>query len=370
MSIKKRALNLLIKPVSSTCNLRCRYCFYADVAANRHMKNYGLMSRETAETIIRRALEEAGQVTFGFQGGEPTLWGLNNFRYFVETVNRLNIEKAQVFYTLQTNGTLLDDEWARFLKENGFLTGLSLDGYKDLHDEKRMDAKGQGCYNKAMKAAAILQKHEAAFNILSVVTSESARHTEKLYRFFKKQGFGYLQFIPCIDDFGSPNTSLTDAQYAQFLKTLFDLWYQDCINGHGISVRYFDNLLCLYDGRPPEQCSMGGVCHVQFTVESDGSVYPCDFYVLDEWKLGGIYKDSFGIMLSSDTAKRFIAGSAGIRGECAGCKWLKLCRGGCKRDREPVINGIPSINRFCQAYKDFFSYSNSRFIELWTRFFR
>jgi len=350
-----RNLTLLIKPASGNCNLRCTYCFYNDVAENRLVKYYGMMSHETAEVIIQRALVEAKQVSFCFQGGEPTLWGLDNFRFFTETVDRLKTNRVAINYAMQTNGVLLNESWAAFLNEHHFLVGLSLDGYKELHDLHRPDS-----YNRVLKAASLLKKAGVEFNILSVVTSETAGHTDKVYRFFQRQGFQYLQFIPCIDDFEHNETNLTVAQYGQFLNSLFSLWYRDCIAGHGISIRYFDNILSMYAGYPPEQCSMNGVCNIQFTIEADGSVYPCDFYVLDHWRLGNVHTDSFQSMLTSDTAKWFIAESASIQEECTNCRWLRICRGGCKRDKEP----IPSSNRFCQTYKTFFEDSHERFIEL------
>ena len=322
------------------------------------------MSRGTAEAIIRQALCETKRVTFAFQGGEPTLWGLENFRFFVETVNRLGMGGAEVCYALQTNGLLISEEWAAFFKEHDFLIGLSLDGYKELHDTNRVDAAGQGSYNRALKAAAVLRKAGVAFNILAVVTSQAARHTEKLYRFYQSQNFKYLQFIPCIDDFGSMETSLTAAEYGTFLKTLFDLWYRGCIKGQGVSIRYFDNLLDVIMGRPPELCSMSGTCPVNFTIEADGGVYPCDFYVLDQWLLGNVQSDSFASMLSTDAAGRFTGESKPLPEECARCRWLMLCRGGCKRDRKPILGGLPSQPRFCQAYKDFFAYSYERFAKL------
>ena len=371
-------LSLLIKPASGACNMRCAYCFYADVAANRHVGDYGMMRRDTAETIIRRGLSEAGHVTFSFQGGEPTLWGLDNFRFFVETAGRLRADLTQanaegppgkgktreaqtsVNYALQTNGILLDEAWAAFFAEHGFLIGLSLDGYKDLHDANRLDAGGRGTYGRALKAAALLRKAGAQFNILSVVTAGSAVRGEKLYRFYQNQNLGYLQFIPCIDDFGSEGRLLDAAGYGRHLKTMFDMWYRDVVAGRGISIRYFDNLLSMYMGYPPELCSMDGACHIQFVVEADGGVYPCDFYVLDQWRLGNVHEDSFGAMLASRTAGRFIAESA-RHPACGRCRWFALCRGGCKRDREPLVEGVPSANRFCEAYKDFFAYSHERF---------
>ena len=359
-----RSLHLLLKPASSACNLRCSYCFYADVSANRPVQNLGMMRRDTAEAIIRRALEEARQITFSFQGGEPTLWGLDNFRFFAETADRLRTGPREIQYALQTNGTLLNEDWAAFFKERGFLIGLSLDGYKELHDANRLDAGGQGSFSRALKAAALLRKAGVEFNILSVVTSPAARHAEKLYRFFQSQNLRYLQFIPCIDDFHSADTRIPGAEYGQFLKALFDLWYQGLTDGHGTSIRYFDNLLRMYMGHPPELCSMSGTCHVQFVIESDGGVYPCDFYVLDPWRLGDVHRDSFTSMLASDAAGRFIAESKSIAKACSNCRWFALCRGGCKRDREPILAENPVTNRFCQAYKDFFHYSHERFAKL------
>ena len=296
---------------------------------------------------------------FGFQGGEPTLWGLENFRFFTQTVDRLNTVRRKVIYTLQTNGTLLDDGWAAFFKEHNFLVGLSLDGYRQLHELNR-----PGSYAGAMRAAALLKKHGVEFNILSVVTAASAGNAEKLYGFYRSHGFQFLQFIPCIDDFGSPKSTLTAPQYANFLKKLFDLWYRGLMADKGSSVRYFDNIVGMLMGYPPEQCSMNGICGIQCVVESDGGVYPCDFYVLDQWKLGNIRTDSFGAMISSGTAKRFIEESGPVPDACAACRWRKLCSCGCKRDREPLHAGQPSANRFCRAYQDFFGYSYERFVKI------
>ena len=354
-----RNLSLLIKPASGSCNLKCGYCFYADVLSNRQAGNLGMMRRDTAERLIGNALKEADQVLFGFQGGEPTLWGPDNFRFFTETVDRLNTGGVKVIYTLQTNGTLLSDDWAAFFRQHNFLIGLSLDGYRQLHERNR-----PGSYAGAMRAAALLKKHGVEFNILSVVTAASAGNVDKLYEFYRQQGFHFLQFIPCIDGFGSAKTTLTPPQYARFLKTLFDYWYRDLMAGKGFSVRYFDNLVDLALGCPPEQCSMNGTCAIQCVVEADGGVYPCDFYVLDQWRLGNVNTDSFGAMISSDRAKQFLLESMPVPEKCAACRWHRLCRCGCKRDREPLIGGRPSANRFCRAYQDFFDYSYERFTGL------
>jgi len=352
-------LNLLLKPASGSCNLKCGYCFYADVQSNRHRGNLGMMRRETVEALIGNAMKEAKQVLFGFQGGEPTLWGLDNFKFFTETVDKLNTDGVKIIYTLQTNGTMINDDWAAFFKRHNFLIGLSLDGPRQLHEANR-----PGSYAGAMRAAALLKKHGVEFNILSVITGESAGQVEKLYSFYKAQGFHYLQFIPCIDDFGSAKTSLTSQQYARFLKAMFDHWYRDLMADRGFSVRYFDNIVDMLMGYPPEQCSLSGTCNIQCVVESDGGVYPCDFYVLDRWKLGNVHTDSFRSMISSDLAQKFVAQSVPVPDACKACRWRQLCHCGCKRDREPLCETQPSANRFCGAYRDFFEYSYERFRKL------
>lgn len=325
------------------------------------------MSRETAETIIRRAFDEAAQVTFAFQGGEPTLWGLDNFRFFVETANKMNVAHKPVYYSFQTNGMLMDEEWASFFYKNQFFVGLSLDGYKDIHDLNRIGPAGKGSFNQVLKAAELLKKHKVEFNILSVVTAGGAKHAVKLYQFYKNQGFRHLQFIPCINDFDSTENRLTAEQYGHFLKTLFDCWYPDCMARDIVTIRYFDNILAMVAGYPPEQCSMSGICQCIPTIEADGKVYPCDFYVLDEWCLGDVETNSFVEMLATETARGFVAASQPVEEACRTCRWLNLCRGGCRRDREPV-SGTLSGNRFCKAYQDFFDYTFERFGELWKSF--
>jgi uncharacterized protein len=173
-----------------------------------------------------------------------------------------------------------------------------------------------------------------------------------------------MQFIPCINDFGTDDRKLTAERYGQFLCTLFDLWHRDRMSGKPVSVRHFDNLLNIYAGHPPELCAMQGVCNVQFIIESDGGAYPCDFYVLDKWLLGNVCTDSFADMLLTEAAERFTAESRHVREECRECRRYPLCRGGCKRDKEPVQDGIPSQNRFCKSYKTFFDYSRERFIKM------
>ncbi len=355
-------LSMLIKPASSLCNINCRYCFYHDLAENRLVSSHGIMSDEVLEALITKALQFADkQCTFAFQGGEPTVAGLSFYKRVIVLQQKHNLKKVQINNAIQTNGMVIDVEWAKFLSENHFLVGVSLDGPRDIHNANRIDAKGKGTFDRVMTAIRIMKKEKVEFNILAVTTGWSARHAEKMYRFFKKEGFQYLQFIPCLDPLQEEPFqhahSLTPERYSQFLITIFDLWYDDMMNGSPISIRWFDNLAGMMIGMPPEACGMFGECTCQFVVESDGSVYPCDFYVLDEWKIGNIVHDGFVEMRESDNAQKFIQSSRHVDNECIQCEWKNLCRGGCRRSREPYQNELPTLNLYCESYKTFFTHA-------------
>lgn len=362
-------INLMIKPSSGLCNLRCKYCFYADVAENRSTANYGMMSGETIELLIKQALRYAEyNCNFAFQGGEPTLAGLDFFKRVVRLQKNYNVNNVNITNSIQTNGYALNDEWAEFFVKNNFLVGVSLDGPKNIHDEFRLDPNSEGTFDKVISNIAILKKHKVEFNVLSVVNEAVAKNGKKVYNFFKQRGFKYVQFIQCLDPFdceAALDYSLTPESYSSFLKTTFDMYYKDFMSGNYISIRNFDNYVSMLMGRQPESCGMSGVCACYFLVESNGSVYPCDFYVLDRYLMGNVKLQSFDQMIRSEAAKRFIDESRYIKSECKSCKWLHICRGGCKRHREPFDdNGRPGLNRFCKAYKEFFDYSYDRLIKL------
>lgn len=357
-------LSLLIKPASSLCNLRCRYCFYHSLSSGRAIASYGLMSEAVLETIVRRAFAEADDsVTLAFQGGEPTLRGLDFFRLLIELVTRYNTKKLAVQYALQTNGQVIDDDWARFLSEHHFLVGLSLDGYKDLHDSLRVDNQGNGSFRQVMQAAALFDQHKTDYNMLTVVSERLARHAEKVYRFYAKRQFQYLQFIPCLapldTDPKDDPYALSAERYAGFLLRLFELWSEDIIRGVPVSIRLFDNWVRMLAGEQPEQCGLSGVCTCQLVVEADGSVYPCDFYVTDEWRLGHVQTDRLTDLVRSDLALRFVELSRLVPAECRGCRWYPICRNGCRRDRVTAA-GIPGLNHYCLAYQAFFEQAYPR----------
>ena len=358
-----KALSLLIKPASGACDLRCRYCFYADVAHARAVHHHGMMTEETLEIIVQKALSEATEaVTFGFQGGEPTLVGLEFFEKLVLFQRRYNLNGVRVANALQTNGLHIDEAFAAFLAREGFLVGISIDGPGEVHDLLRIDAASEGSFARAMKAAALLTRYKAEFNILSVVTRAMARHPDAVYGFYKKRGFRYVQFIACLDGLdeapgGHPH-SLSAGDYGAFLMRVFDLWYEDWRNGHYVSIRAFDNYVGMLLGHPPENCAMNGVCGSYPLIEADGSVYPCDFYALDAHRIGDVRRDSFAEMLGSDASQAFMAPSRVPDAACAACPHMALCRGGCRRERE-TGDGRLGLNRFCEAYKAFFAHAEA-----------
>ncbi len=345
-------LSIMIKPASSLCNLRCKYCFYCDVAENRESFSFGVMNEATAERLIRSALNFAGgeSVAFAFQGGEPLIAGLEYFRFFVSCVRENNKKNSRIFYSVQTNGTLVTDEWCEFFRENEFLVGLSLDG--DREDNRfRLDAKGNNSYFKILKAAEKLRKHAVEFNILVVLTGYCADRCEKVYKYFRDNGFKYLQFIPCLRPFGDESESelyMTSEQYAAFLIKTFNLYVKDFVRGNYVSVRLFDNWVRMFLKEKPEQCGLCGHCTHQLVVEGNGNLYPCDFFCTDEWLLGNIKNTSVEAALTGKKEEEFIRESLAPDERCKGCRFFPLCRGqGCKRQKLHAD--------YCFAYKAFFS---------------
>ena len=360
-----KSINLLIKPVSSNCNLNCDYCFYNDISKKREKQSYGMMNYETLENIVKKAIRYCDYFcTFAFQGGEPTLAGLDFYEKFVELVNRYNSKKVKTIFSIQTNGILLNEEWAKFLYENNFLVGISLDSSKETHNLFRLDNYQKGTFNHILKVIDLLNKYKVEYNILTVVTSQLAKHPQKVYNFYKSKKFSYLQFIPVIEPFnekeGERYYSLKPKEYTKFLKTLFDYWYRDFQSRNYVSIRLFDNLVRIMKGYSPEACEMNGICSIQNVIEADGSIFPCDFYVFEEYNLGNINEiESFNEILTNKKSNDFIAHSKDIPKECTECKWFDLCRNGCRRYRYK-----DNKYYFCESYKEFFEYSYERLLQI------
>ena len=315
--------------------MRCRYCFYADVAEHRAVKNHGIMTDQTAAALIDRALGLApdAEITFAFQGGEPSCAGLDFFERFCTSVEQRR-QKQIIHYALQTNGYVIDETWARFLKEHDFLVGVSLDGYAEMHDWLRLDAAGKGTFRRVMKAIKTLRGAGVDTNVLTVLTAQLARHPQKLYRFYQQNHLDFIQLIPCLpglDDPSGDEFSLTPELFASFYKVFFRLWLDEFQRGVYRSVTLFDNLIPLFAGQPPQQCGMLGSCAPQFVVESNGDVYPCDFYVLDQYRVGNIAQDTLEEMAACDAMRAFLSEPRRACASCADCPFEGICHRNCKR---------------------------------------
>lgn len=359
----------LIKPASDLCNMRCRYCFYHDVAQNRTVQHMGRMTEAVADTLIAGAFDGAARdttISFAFQGGEPTVRGLPYFRHFVEEVRRVNTRRLPVHFAIQTNGLALDEDWCRFLAENHFLVGVSIDGDKALHDAHRVDAQGDGTWNRVTANLRLLQKAGAEVNALCVVTRQCARSPQKVYRALQKLGLRYHQYIACLDPLeaqrGSLPFSLTPDAYGKFLCGLFDAWYRDWKAGTYTSIRYFEDLVHLLLGEPASTCATCGNCGAYCVAEGDGSVYPCDFFVLDQWRMGSVTEDGYDALLQAPAARRFLARGQERPLECQSCSYLRLCGGGCKRDWVEADGAVH--NYFCASFRALLSYALPRLTEI------
>jgi len=355
----------LIKPASSACNLKCKYCFYHDVASHREVRSYGNMSDMTQDSIIEKTLdvEENAFISYAFQGGEPTLAGLEFFYKFISKVKQHKKDTQVIQYSIQTNGTLLNDEWAKLFKENNFLVGLSLDGYKDNHDYFRITNQNTETYLNVYKSLELLRKYEIDFNVLTVLTEQLAKHPQKLYNFYKDNKISHIQLIPCLPDLSSISTlfALTPKRFASFYKGFYDLWVRDLRNNDYMSVGLFDNIIPMYRGVPPQQCGMVGNCAFQFVIESDGSVYPCDFFVLDHYNCGNINTETIKEIAKNKIIHSFIHEPKRMCNECNTCPFLEMCHGNCKR-----LNVTYFDEEYC-GYKEFLLHSQESMKEIASR---
>lgn len=367
-----RAASILIKPASSVCNIKCEYCFYRCISSERQAYSKGFMRESTLEQLVRNAFEYvSGHITFAFQGGEPTLCGLDFFSKAIELQKRYNENDISVENTIQTNGLTINDAWCEFLCENDILVGLSLDGYQDLHDRYRIDRSGQPTFGRVMETVKLFEKYGVKYNILSVITDPACGHAKELYSFYTENHFPFVQLIPCI---GEENSSygIKPERYGTFLCEFFDCWYRDFERGysldHGVrfpvtDVRFFSNLAQIAAGYPAEECGLCGHCSCYFVVEGNGDVYPCDFYCTDAWKLGTV-AEPFEKLLHTEKADLFIQSSLPVSDACKSCRHYPLCHGGCRRWRDTKKAAPLSLNSLCPSYQMFFDHAGERILKL------
>ncbi len=361
---KKKLQTLLIKPAGPDCNMACVYCYYLEKREQFGPSSKHRMDGAVLKETLRQALECAsGPVTFCWQGGEPTLMGLSFYEKAVALEKKYG-QGQPVANAIQTNGLLIDHEWASFFRKNRFLVGLSLDGPPRIHDRYRLGA-GAGTCERVADSARLLLKSGVEVNALTVVTALSADFPEEIVAFHKDLGLTHMQFIPCVETDPRTGTvapySVGPEQYGRFLCRLFDLWIQDFRGGiPSFSVRFFESVFHSYASLEPPECTLLRECGNYLVVEHNGDIYPCDFFVTPELKLGNVMEGRLADFLNSPGQAAFGRLKGKLPPACAHCAWLLLCRGGCTKDRVKD-SAIPFL---CRSYMLFFEHADEHYRRL------
>lgn len=358
-----KPIQLLIKPASFDCNLQCDYCFYLRVCKVYDQVKHPRMSLEVLERLIAQFLGyQFKESIFGWQGGEPTLMGLDFFKKVVELQQKHGKTGQIIGNALQTNGILIDSEWARFLHEYRFLIGLSLDGPKDVHDRYRKTKGGKSVWHRVMNAAEVMQAHQVEFNVLCVVSKANVNRATAVYDFFLENGFRFLQFIPALEADKKGKLapfSVNPRQYGKFLCELFDAWSK---NPREASIRIFDSIISHHLGYPKGFCAFEEKCADYLLVEHNGDVYPCDFFVQDKYKLGNLCEEDLSV-LKQKRDNDFGRLKPQLSEDCMSCKWLTWCHGGCIKDRIFSDNPHPKKTYYCASFQRLFKHSEKWFAE-------
>ncbi len=361
----KQLSSILIKPSGPDCNLNCTYCFYLDKAGLFPNDKVHRMSEEVLEELIRQAMQQSPQnISMSWQGGEPTLMGLDFFKKVVELEQKYGNGKI-VGNGFQTNGYLLNEEWADFLAQWQFLVGFSIDGPQHIHDHYRVLRNGQGTWKRLHKNLKMLLKRGVEVNTLTCVTDYSSQFAKDIYNYHKSNGIHWMQFIPILEVDKNDPTKAADfscsaEQFGEFLCEMFDLWRAD-FTPYGMpttSVRHFESWFFRYVGMPAPECTMMKKCGPYVVVEHNGNIYGCDFFVDEAGYLGNITKGQTLIgALNSKKQTQFGNMKALLPKGCKECEWLKYCYGGCLKDRlhDPKSNGQ---NHFCKSFKMFFEHAD------------
>ena len=369
MNSNVKAFHVMAKPTGAQCNLECDYCFFLKKEQLYPDSDFR-MSDETMEAYIRQTIEghRVPQVTIAWQGGEPTLMGLDFFRSTMEVEKKYIKPGMRIENTLQTNGILIDEEWCKFFHENNFLIGLSLDGPRHLHDAYRHDKAGKSVFDKVVRAARLMQKHDVEFNILCTVNAVNSQHPLEVYRFFRDDlEVRYLQFIPIVErdnetgnQEGSQVTDRTVApeQYGRFLIDTFDEWVRRDV---GIMfVQFFDGVLASYVHDHSTLCILTPTCGEGVALEHNGDLYSCDHFVEPRYLLGNISQTSISELVSSEAQRSFGRDkSDALPQYCRECQFLFTCHGECPKNRVLTTpDGEPGLNWLCAGLKAFFEHVN------------
>lgn len=384
-----RRMHVMVKPTGALCNLDCTYCYYLSKQQLLGRPQKWRIADDVLETFIRQYFQSQNhkEVVFSWQGGEPTLLGIDFFKKVVELEKKYCPPHVRRENDLQTNGTNLDDSWCQFLHDENFLVGLSIDGPKNLHDAYRKDKGGQGSFDRVFRSAKLLKKHKVNFATLSCVNRLTAKNPLDVYRFLRDDiGSTRIQFIPIVEPVGfrqvaphrwdlrimpllgapeacpgNPGSvveewSVDPNDWGDFLCRVFDEWYRKDL-GH-IYVQYFESAVETWMGHISPLCTLGPMCGKGLALERDGSVYACDHYVYPEYRVGNITEKPLEEMAYSENQERFGNAKEGMLPEyCRKCEYQFACFGECPKNRfVKSPEGEPGLNYLCTGWKKFFSH--------------
>ncbi|WP_284036462.1 anaerobic sulfatase maturase [Neobacillus sp. 114] len=356
-------IGVMWKTVSEACNLACDYCYYSGCGGQP-----GKIDK-IYPAILEKFIKEYmaltnGVASFAWQGGEPLLAGLDFFKQVVFLQAKYAPKNTIISNSLQTNATLITEEWARFFKQYNFLIGVSLDGPKEINDARRVTGHGKGSFDRVMRGIDHLRKNQVDFNILTVIHQDNVGRAKELMEFYQQEGFSHVQFIPCMDFRAQePNKPgqylITPEQYGQFLCEAFDIWYNE--GNPNRSVRFFDNILSVYLHQEAELCIHRQTCPKTLILEQNGDAYPCDFYINDEYNLGNVGRDSLVDILNSPKYDDFLGLKPTLPEKCKSCEFLKLCHGGCPRNRAwNQADETVNPDYFCESYMKVYKHGHER----------
>jgi uncharacterized protein len=361
------AFHVMAKPRGAICNLDCEYCFYLR-KEDLYKGSSFRMSDQTLESYVRQyiAAQRAPEVNFAWQGGEPTLMGLDFFRSAVMYQKKYAHPGKIIENALQTNGTLLDDEWCKFFAENRFLIGISLDGPREAHDFYRKDKGSAPTFDRVLRAVQLIKKHQVDFNILTCVSAANVEQPLEVYHFLRDEiGAEYIQFIPIVERENTTgfqegtvltSRSITGEQYGRFLISIFDEWVRRDVGK--VFVQMFDTALGRWLGAPGGLCVFQETCGLALAMEHNGDVYSCDHFVEPRHRLGNLLETPLTELVGSVQQKQFgLDKRESLPHYCRECPVLFACKGGCPKDRtEFTPDGEPGLNHLCSGFKAFFTH--------------
>lgn len=376
-----QGIHVLAKPIGPRCNLDCAYCFYLEKQALFPGGQYRMSDEVLAAFIANYVTTQpTPEVAFVWQGGEPTLAGLNFFKRVIELQKPFAGQKI-ISNALQTNGTLLTDEWCAFLKEHDFMVGISLDGPQEIHDRYRRDRAGKGSFAQVMLGLRLLQKHQVEYNVLTSVARATARQPLEVYRFLRAQGVEFIQFTPVVERIADARSakhglrlacppapdgpesqseitpwSVIPEDYGDFLIAIYEEWVRHDVGT--VFVMNFEWALNAWIGNPSPVCVHARQCGRALAVEHNGDVFACDHCVYPEYRLGNIMADSLPALADRSLQSGFgITKETSLPRWCGECEVLAACRGGCPKHRfAKSCTGEPGLNYLCEGYRKFFSH--------------